>query len=206
MSDFQVLIDGYHRFRRGNYNRHRADWETLGTGQQPGVMIIACADSRVDPAIVFSLEPGQAFLVRNVANLVPPFDINSGHQGVCSAIEYGVTGLGVKHIVVMGHAACGGIAAALSGIDTADEPSFVGKWMSLVDKPRSMVLEDGSIADKQRGLEYASVANSLSNLRTYPYIAEGEANGTLALHGCHFDIGKGQLRILDEERGEFVTE
>lgn len=204
MSAFQTLMDGYHRFRRNAYSRHRSDWEELGTGQQPGVMIIACADSRVDPAIVFDLDPGQAFMVRNVANLVPPYDPASGHQGVCSAIEYGVTGLGVQHIVVMGHASCGGIGAALAGGDLGEPgDTFVDQWMALVAEPREAVLADDSCADKQRGLEEASIANSIKNLRTYPYIAEKEAAGELSLHGCHFDIGKGALTLLDEESGEF---
>lgn len=206
MSQFQTLIDGYHRFRRQNYQSHRQRWAELGQGQQPPVMIIACSDSRVDPAIVFDLEPGQVFMVRNVANLVPPYSPGEGHEGVASAIEYGVTGLKVEHIVVMGHASCGGVAAALAGGIGKGEHSFVDDWIALLDEPREAVVGSVSENDRQRALEEAGVRHSLSNLRSYPYIEKQEAAGKLSLHGCHFDIGKGQLSLLDEESGTFRDE
>ncbi|MBB3763774.1 carbonic anhydrase [Sphingomicrobium lutaoense] len=207
MSAFVELLDGYHRFRRNDYQAHRGQWEELAQGQQPPVMIISCSDSRVDPATLFDTAPGQAFILRNVANLVPPFEPGSGHQGVASAIEYGVLGLKVRHIVVMGHAACGGIAAALNGVDLGHpDQGFVKDWIALVDEPRSEVMGDDSLTDKQTGLEMAAIRHSIANLRTYPYIAEGEKAGTLQLHGCHFAIGEARLSVLDENSGQFVPE
>ncbi|MCM8556791.1 carbonic anhydrase [Sphingomicrobium sediminis] len=204
MPEFRELLDGYHRFRRTDYYRHRGRWEELQGGQHPPIMIISCCDSRVDPATVFDLSPGQAFVLRNVANIVPPYDGEAGLAGVRSAIEFGVTGLGVRHIVVMGHGSCGGIAASLKGGDQGLEGhSYLDDWIALLDEPRSRVIDDDSIEDKQTGLEYEAVRQSIVNLRGFPYIAEREAAGKIKLHGCHFAIGKGQLYVLDEESGAF---
>ncbi|MCJ7422383.1 carbonic anhydrase [Sphingomicrobium astaxanthinifaciens] len=207
MPEFRELLDGYHRFRRNDYYRHKGRWEDLAEGQHPPVMIIACCDSRVDPATVFDLVPGQAFVLRNVANLVPPFQSEAGLAGARSAIEFGVTGLGVRHIVVMGHGACGGIKAALAGGDQgAPGHSFLDNWISLIDGPRDAVLADHACEDKQLALEQAAIRHSLANLRTFPYIAEREAAGSLKLHGCHFTIGTGRLLLLDEASGRFVND
>ncbi|WP_260484114.1 carbonic anhydrase [Sphingomicrobium flavum] len=207
MPEFIELLDGYHRFRRNEYYRHRGRWSELQEGQHPPIMIISCCDSRVDPATVFDTVPGQAFVLRNVANLVPPYDTSGGLHGVSSAIEFGVTGLEVKHIVVMGHGACGGIKAALAGGDQGlPGPSFLDAWIALVDEPRDRVLADDSIIDKQTGLELEAIRQSLANLRSFPFIAQREAAGQLKLHGCHFAIGEGQLYVLDEESDAFLAE
>ena len=207
MPEFRELLDGYHRFRRTDFYRHRGRWEDLSEGQSPPIMIISCCDSRVEPATVFDLTPGQAFVLRNVANLVPPFDQGPGLHGVASAIEFGVLGLNVRHIVVMGHASCGGISASLSGADLGQPGrSFVDDWIELIKGPRDAVVSDDSIEDKQLALELAAIRHSLGNLRSYPYIAQKEAAGELKLHGCHFGIAKGRLSILDEETGTFRDE
>lgn len=207
MPEFVELLDGYHRFRRNDFHRHRGRWAELAEGQHPPIMIISCCDSRVDPATVFDTVPGQAFVLRNVANLVPPYREERGLEGVNSAIEFGVTGLEVKHIVVMGHGACGGIKAALAGGDQGlPGHSFIDDWIALVKEPRDRIVADDSIEDKQTGLELEAIRQSLSNLRSFPYIAEREADGRLKLHGCHFNIGKGQLYVLDEESGDFLAE
>lgn len=206
MPEFAQLLDGYRRFRNTSYEHHRRRWAELAQGQHPPVMIIACCDSRVDPATVFDTSPGQAFVLRNVANLVPPYDPGGGLHGVSSAIEFGVLGLAVKHIVVMGHAACGGIAAALSGGDLGEQGySFLDQWIRLVAEVRERVLADESITDKQQGLELAAVRQSLANLRTFPYVSQKEAAGSLKLHGCHFTIGDGSLRVLDDGKGLFAS-
>lgn len=203
MNAFTTLLDGYHRFRRNDYQRQRARWSELAEGQAPPVMIISCCDSRVDPATIFDIEPGQAFVLRNVANLVPPYQPDGGLHGVSSAIEFAVTGLKVQHIVVMGHASCGGIAAALAGGDQGEQgESFVDSWIKLIEEPRDAVV-NSDCDDKQTALEQAAIVHSLANLRTFPYLRDGEAAGTLSLHGCHFGIAKGILTILDEESGEF---
>lgn len=207
MPEFRELLDGYHRFRRSDYHRHRGRWEELAEGQNPPIMIISCCDSRVDPATVFDLSPGQAFVLRNVANIVPPYDGEGGLAGVRSAIEFGVTGLEVKHLVVMGHGSCGGIKAALAGGDQGlPGHSFLDEWIGLLDDARTRVLDDQTIEDKQLGLEWEGVRQSLANLRTFPYIAEREAAGQIKLHGCHFAIGKGELLVLDEESGAFLVD
>ena len=207
MPEFVELLDGYHRFRRNDYHRHRRRWQELEEGQKPPIMIIACCDSRVDPATVFDLVPGQAFVLRNVANLVPAYDDKPGLAGVRSAIEFGVTGLGVRHIVVMGHGSCGGVKAALAGGDQGlPGHSYLDDWIALLDIPRDEVRSDDSCKDKQLGLELAAIRHSIANLRTFPYIAQKEAAGELKLHGCHFAIGRGELVVLDEATGDFVRD
>ncbi|MCW3797503.1 carbonic anhydrase [Sphingomonas sp. BN140010] len=201
MSEFKALLWGYHRFRAGRYETERRRWETLAEGQSPAVMIIGCSDSRVDPATIFDTEPGQVFILRNVANLVPPFEQGSGLHGVSAALEFGVTALNVQHIVVMGHGACGGITAALGGHGDPNR-TFIDKWIGLLD-PAVERVRARSPEDPQRALELEGVKTSLANLRTFPFVAEREAAGELQLHGCHFAIAEGRLWELDEGTGEF---
>lgn len=203
MPEFRKLIEGYGRFRSEEYPAARARWEALAEGQDPLVMVIACCDSRVDPATIFDIQPGQAFVLRNVANLVPPYEVGGGLHGASAAIEFGVTGLEVRHIVVMGHGACGGIKAALAGPGSDGGHSFIDGWMSILAEQRRSVLENEEIADKQLGLELAAVRQSIANLRLFPFVAEREAAGSLNLHGCHFSIGEGQLYVLDEAEDSF---
>jgi carbonic anhydrase len=203
MPEFRSLLEGYHRFRAGNYLVQKQRWEELAGGQEPPVMVIGCCDSRVDPGIIFDTVPGQVFVLRNVANLVPPYEPDGGHHGASAAIEFAVTGLQVRHIVVLGHGACGGIAAALAGGDQgAPGPSFIDKWVSIVAEARERVLA-GGVDDPQRALELEAVKVSLGNLRTFPWVREREANGGLKLHGAYFAIAEGVLHVLDETTGGF---
>lgn len=201
MSEFRALLWGYHRFRAGRYELERRRWETLAEGQSPKVMIVGCSDSRVDPATIFDIEPGQAFILRNVAALIPPFEQGSGLHGVSAALEFGVTKLNVEHIVVMGHGACGGVTAALGGHGDPDR-TFIDRWIALLDPAVERVRARGA-EDPQWELELEGVKTSLSNLRSFPFVAEREAAGTLQLHGCHFAIAEGRLWELDEGTGEF---
>ena len=203
MPEFRKLLEGYRRFLDDEYLRERKRWESLAGGQEPPVMIIACCDSRVDPATIFDTRPGQAFVLRNVANLVPPFETGGGLHGASAAIEFGVTGLGVRHLVVMGHGACGGIKAALAGPDDAQSHSFVDGWISILDRRRERILRDDRITDKQTALELDAIRESLTNLRSFPFVAEREATGDLTLHGCHFSIAEGRLFVLDEAEDAF---
>jgi len=203
MPEFRKLLEGYRRFLNEEYSRERERWDSLAEGQEPPVMIVACCDSRVDPATIFSTIPGQAFVLRNVANLVPPYEMGGGLHGASAAIEFGVTGLQVRHLVVMGHGACGGIKAALGEQHESDEHSFVHNWMAILDECRAEVVADSSLEDKQTALEYAAVRQSIANLRTFPFVAEREAAGELSLHGCHFSIFHGELFLLDEADGQF---
>jgi carbonic anhydrase len=201
MPEFRALLRGYRRFRSSGYREERRRWETLAEGQEPPVMIIGCCDSRVDPATIFDTVPGQAFILRNVANLVPPFEQDGGLHGVSAALEFAVTKLEVKHIIVLGHGACGGISAALAG---HGEPNriFIDKWIGLLEGARDKVVAEAP-ADPQHALELEGVKVSLDNLRTFPFVTEREAAGTLKLHGCWFAIAEGTLYELDEQAGQF---
>lgn len=204
MPEFTALVEGYHRFRSEAYLQQKARFDSLATeGQAPPVMIISCCDSRVDPATVFDTVPGQVFALRNVANLVPPYELGGGLHGVSAAIEFGVLGLEVRHIVVLGHAQCGGIKASLAGSNLVkDGQSFVDKWMGLISEARDAVLE-ALPDDAQQALELATVKVSLANLRSFPFIAEREQAGAIKLHGVYFGIAEGLLHVLNEKTGEF---
>jgi carbonic anhydrase len=201
--EFASLVEGYQRFRNGDYQNLKARFDALADGQAPPLMVISCCDSRVDPATIFDTVPGQVFALRNVANLVPPFIQGPGYHGASAAIEFAVLGLEVKHIVVLGHGKCGGIRAALQGGDLgAPGRSFIDDWMDLVADARSKVI-DAAPADPQRALEWEAIRVSLANLRTYPYVAQAEREGRLKLHGAWFAIAEGELLVLDEASGKF---
>ncbi len=201
MPEFRALLQGYNRFRHDRYDAERRRWERLATGQAPPVMIVGCCDSRVDPATIFDTEPGQAFILRNVANLIPPYELGGGLHGVSAALEFGVAKLHVRHIVIMGHGACGGIAAALGGHGEPDR-TFIDRWIGLLEPAVARVREQAP-ADPQRALELEGVKTSLANLRSFPFVAEREHAGELKLHGCYFAIAEGRLWELDEATGEF---
>jgi carbonic anhydrase len=204
MPEFRSLVEGYRRFRTEQYAAQRRRWETLAAGQEPPVMVIGCCDSRVDPATIFDTVPGQAFILRNVANLVPPYEQGGGLHGASAAIEFAVLGLKVRHIVVLGHGACGGVAAALSGADLgAPGESFIDSWVAILGEARERVIASGC-DDCQKALELESVRVSLANLRTFPWLREREEQGLLKLHGAYFAIADGVLHLLDESSGEFA--
>ena len=201
MPEFKALIDGYRRFRENSYPTQKDRYDALVDGQAPPVMIVSCCDSRVDPATVFDTVPGQVFALRNVANLVPPFEGTPGLHGASAAIEFGVLGLEVRHIVVLGHALCGGIKAALGGAHLQGG-GFVDAWMTIIGEARSRVLLERP-ADPQEALEREAIKISLANLRSFPYIADRESDGRLQLHGALFGIERGELLVLDEDTGTF---
>lgn len=206
MTLFSNLIDGYYRFRGKEWLEERERWQELAGGQSPKVMVIACSDSRVDPATIFGSRPGETFVVRNVANLVPPFETGGGRHGVSAALEFAVTKLGVEEILVLGHGACGGISAALtrSPADAVPgEGGFVANWISLLDEARDRVVAEHGIGDDgQRALEQEGVKVSIANLLTFPFVRERVDAGTLAIHGAVFAISDGKLRVMDES-GQF---
>ncbi|WP_309610369.1 carbonic anhydrase [Sphingomonas sp.] len=207
MDQFGHLLDGYHRFRSDQYAGQGARWRELAEGQSPVAVIIACCDSRADPATIFDTNPGEIFVVRNVANLVPPFEPGGGRHGVSAALEFAITQLEIPEIIVMGHERCGGIEASLTGrfADAAHgEGGFIAGWMDLLEGPRTLIAaEHGKGSDAALLLEEAGICQSLANLRSFPFVAEREAAGKLTLHGCHFSIFKGQLFLLDEAKGIF---
>jgi carbonic anhydrase len=202
------LIEGYRRFRRNDWPRERERWAELAEGQSPKVMILACADSRSDPAQIFDARPGEMFVVRNIAALAPPYETSQGYHGVSSALEFAVTQLEVREILVMGHGMCGGCAAALTGQfdDTVPgEGHFIADWVRMLSGARDRVRARHDELDRPAFLdmEREAVKISLANLRTFPWIAEREQSGTLKLHGAHFSIAEGRLYLLDEAESEF---
>ena len=207
MQGFGNLLDGYRRFRANRFESERDRWEQLAESQEPRAIVIACCDSRADPATIFDTDPGEIFVIRNVANLVPPFESGGGRHGVSAALEFAVTQLGVPEIVVMGHERCGGITAALTGMfhgAKAGEGGFVHKWMSQIEEPAEAIAsEHGTGEDAQRKLEEVSIRQSLANLRSFPFVAEREEAGSLKLLGCHFSIRDGELWLLDEAEDVF---
>ena len=202
------LIEGYHRFRASEWEHERERWAELAEGQNPQVMILACADSRSDPAVIFDARPGEMFVARNIAALAPPYETSSGLHGVSAALEFAVTQLEVGEIMVMGHGMCGGCAAALTG-KFDDVPSgeghFIGDWVRMLSTTRDEVRSRHTELDRAAFLdmEREAVKVSLANLRTFPWIAEREKAGRLKLHGAHFSISEGRLFILDEAEGDF---
>jgi carbonic anhydrase len=202
VTDFSDLLDGYQRFRSGEYRRHRDRWASLSEGQSPRVMVIACSDSRVDPAQIFDTVPGEIFVVRNVANLVPPFEIGGGRHGVSAALEFAVTQLEVPEIVVLGHGACGGVHAALTRRFAGAAPGeggFIAHWVDMLDEARErIVAEHGTGPEAVRALELETVRVSLGNLGGFPFIPERVAAGKLQLHGAYFAISDGVLHVMDD--------
>ena len=209
MSSFpENLADRFRRFKQRHFLPNAEQYEELATyGQNPEAMIISCSDSRVDPETIFSAMPGELFVVRNVANLVPPYETGGKFHGVSAAIEFAALNLRVKHLIVMGHSGCGGVKAALdqsAAIQT--ESQFISRWMSMLDDARLSVLASHQMrphAEKQRALEKEGVKTAIKNLRTFPFISQLEDNGRLALHGAYFDIATGTLSVLNHSRNEF---
>jgi carbonic anhydrase len=208
MTYLSQLIEGYHRFRQKDWERERERWSELAEGQSPQVMILSCADSRVDPAQIFDGRPGEMFVARNIAALAPPYETSRGFHGVSAALEFAVTQLKVGEILVMGHGMCGGCAAALTGQFDDTEPGeghFIADWVRMLSEARQKVRSRHEQLDRDafRDMEREAVKVSLANLRTFPWIAEREQAGELKLHGAHFSISEGRLYILDEAEETF---
>lgn len=178
-------------------------------GQTPETMIVSCCDSRVDPETIFSAMPGELFVVRNVANLVPPFETTGKYHGVSAALEFATLNLRVKHIVVMGHSGCGGVRASVEkSAARQTEAQFISNWMSLLDEGRDRILAESPnlpTHDLCAKMEWEAIRTSLKNLRTFPCIQILEGKGRLNLHGAHFDIKTGALTVLHPATDQFVT-
>lgn len=203
------LIAGYRRFRETGWTPRRERWAALRESQHPETMVIACSDSRVDPAQIFDVDPGEIFVVRNVAAMVPPFETSPGLHGVSAALEFAVQVLKVKEILVLGHGMCGGAKAALTRELHGAPPGeggFIADWIALLDDVRGSVVERHGTCgrDAERAMEQAGVRVSLANLRSFPCIREGEKAGTLKLTGAFFAISDGVLHLLDEDSDRFV--
>jgi carbonic anhydrase len=192
------LISGYRRFRSGVWDRERKRFDALSlSGQQPRTMLVACSDSRADPQMIFDAAPGELFIVRNVANLIPPYGPDSKYHGSSAALEFAVRLLKVQNIVVMGHAMCGGIHALLHGAP-AEASDFVGQWVNMAERAKLRALHFAP-EKRQDYCERESVRLSLENLMTFPWVRDPVAAGKLALHGCFFDIRSGILERLGDD-------
>lgn len=190
------LIEGYREYQKGTWPQQKLLFEYLAKlGQRPMALVIACSDSRVEPAQIFGAGPGELFIVRNVANLVPPFESSVGFHGVSAALEYAVQVLEVPDVVVLGHAMCGGIHALMSNSAIGE---FIAPWMSIAQPARDRVLACAP-ADPQAACEEEAIKVSLENLMTFRWVAERVAAGRLALHGAIFDIRTGKLRRLGDD-------
>src|ERR1700712_3205794 len=207
MSPFpQQLLAGYHTFTTQRLpteqNRYR---ELSERGQSPEVMVIGCCDSRVSPEVIFDAGPGELFVVRNVANLVPVYQPDANAHGVSAALEYAVNVLLVKHIVVLGHAQCGGIRAFIDKAAPLSPGDFIGKWMAMFIKPGEKVgqRDHETMQDFTVRIEKAAVFRSLENLTTFPFIQTLAERGELQLHGAYFGVAEGSLSVLDQEAKEF---
>jgi carbonic anhydrase len=207
------LVAGYEVFLGGRFRREQDRYSDLAaTGQKPKVLLIGCCDSRVSPEVIFDADPGEIFVIRNVANLIPPYTPNDDLHGTSAALEFAVRNLKVEHIVIMGHASCGGVRAFVEDAADPSKPppppgDFIGHWMSLI-KPAAEQIGPPSktepLADYAERLAKASILHTLQNLRTFPYVRELEAKGELALHGAYFGVADGRLFALDEAKREFV--
>ena len=201
------LVDGFKRFREQHFERNDSLYQQLVTqGQTPKTLVVACCDSRVDPALVLDCAPGDLFVIRNVANLVPPAESRVGHHGTTAAIEYGVRVLGVEHIIVLGHAHCGGIGALVNAGGVSLPGSFIDDWMCLVESARNSVMKEMPNAPKTqqvRACEQHAILVSLENLMTFTWVSERVQAGSLLLHGWYFDIEQGQLLRYNTNSKDF---
>jgi carbonic anhydrase len=198
------LIEGYRIFRETYFQRHREMFAELAQGQSPQAMVISCCDSRIDPGLIFNAEPGAIFSLRNIANLVPPYAPDDRHHSTSAAIEFAVRALKVKHIVVMGHARCGGVRALLG----AHEGDFIGPWMRIAEPARDIAVKTAGDEDReviQRICEHETLKISLANLRTFPWVRRALQLEELKLHGWYYDLDKGELQQLDETTGQFTV-
>lgn len=199
------LLNGYRNFMSGHFERER--YRSLAEeGQSPKTLVIACSDSRSAPETIFDAGPGELFVIRNVANMVPPYEPDGQLHATSSALEFAVLALNVTDIVVLGHGRCGGVKAAL---DPNAEPlspgNFIGHWMSLVKSAAKQIQSNEVMtpAERQTALERVSIRNSLTNLRSFPEIRRRETEGQLQLHGAWFDISTGELWVMDSASGDF---
>jgi len=202
----KTLIEGHSRFRRDVHAKDRGRYLQLAElGQAPMAMVIACCDARVDVSAIFDAEPGALFIVRNVANLVPPYEPAGKYHGTSAAVEYAATALKVPHIIVLGHSHCGGVDTYRRGVrDKVPEHGFIGRWLTLLDDLK-LVESDIFAYGDEMAFELAAVRSSIANLKTFPFLRKRLEAGLLSLHGLHFDLGGGQLLSLEQDTGRFVA-
>ena len=202
----QRLIDGYNAFAVGRLHSEQDRYRELAElGQSPEILVVGCCDSRVSPEVIFDARPGELFVVRNVANIIPPYSPDGQAHGVSAALEFAVAALKVKHIVVLGHARCGGVKAFAEDAEPLSPGDFIGKWMQLMAPAAEKAGPRGQLSpiDYLTKLEQANIANSLDNLMTFPHLAKLIARGAIQTHGAYFGVASGELYVLDKGTGNF---
>ncbi len=197
------LEAGYRAFLGERFVRERQRYQAVADRQRPEVMIIGCCDSRVSPEVIFDASPGEIFVARNVANLVPPYETDGHYHGTSAALEFAIQGLKVKHIVVLGHANCGGIRAFSGNANPLSPGDFIGKWMSLIAPAAELVKPSGNTEEDLRQLELAAIELSLRNLMTFPCVSILVERGSLQLHGAYFGVNDGVMLVRDPTTGAF---
>jgi carbonic anhydrase len=203
----QRLIEGHRAFLGTGLRREQDRYRELAeSGQSPEIMVIGCCDSRVSPEVIFDARPGELFVVRNVANIVPPYAPDDRAHGVSAALEFGVAALKVKHIVVLGHARCGGVKAFAENAEPLSPGDFIGNWMRLMTPAAEKAGPQRELSwpDYLTRLEQANVGNSLDNLKTFPRLRQLIETGQVAIHGAYFGVATGELLMRDEKTGAFV--
>lgn len=205
--ELEYVISGYKKFRQKYFENNNQLYEELKDGQKPKMLVVGCSDSRVDPAIVLNCKPGDLFVVRNVANLVPPFENDSGHHGTSAALEFGVLGLGIRHIIVFGHSGCGGIQALVTNPKSLSGQNFVSRWMEIASDAHTHTVDNHGHLPIDQQIEncaHLALINSLNNLFTFPWIKERVEGGQLFLHAWYFNIDTGIIEKFDAEQQKFI--
>ena len=204
----QHLLDGYRAFTTQRLPTEQSRYRELSErGQSPAVMVVGCCDSRVSPEVIFDAGPGELFVVRNIANLVPVYQPDENAHGVSAALEYAVNVLKVKNIVVLGHAQCGGIRAFIDKMAPLSPGDFIGRWMAMFIKPGEVVeqRQHEAMQDFVVRIEKAAIFRSLENLMTFPFVRSRVENGEMQLHGAYFGVAEGSLFVLDKAAKEFLS-
>ena len=202
------LLKGYERFRNGYYQNNRKQLEKLAQQQTPDVAMISCCDSRVDTGILFDAEPGEIFVIRNVANLVPPFELQGDYHGTSAALEFAVTCLKVKEIMVLGHANCGGIRALMENDGNINKDGFIDRWMQIAAPAKKEILSRkdlNTLDEKIDACEKTAINYSLRNLLTHPWVRDRVEKGKLRLVGYYYDLHTGQLEKVDEINADLLN-
>ncbi len=206
MEDIEKFIGGFRRFQHKYFGEQRDLFAELQAGQSPKTLIIGCSDSRVDPALLTDCDPGDLFVVRNIGNLVPPYEVDGSFHGVSSAIEYAVVHLDVSKIIVLGHSGCGGIKALMEDSTPKTEANFIGRWVQIAEAARDQVKRElaHKSHDRQiRACEMAAIIVSMDNLMSFPFIHERVQSGSLSLIGWYFDILQGAMYDFDQDKNVF---
>lgn len=206
MADVTKFLDGIETFQQQHFGENPELASTLVEGQKPQALLIGCCDSRVDPAVLLDCDLGDLFILRNIANLVPPYLKSNEHHGVSSSIEYAVCHLEVSDIIILGHSECGGIGALMESANTGEAGEFIGRWVNIAASARDKVLQElpeESQEKQARACEKEAILVSLKNLMTFPWVKDRVSKGQLSLHGWYYNIGTGQLRYYNQLSGEF---